>query len=54
MTTIRQRGAGDGLAAGALAGLPWAARRALGTAPDLRFVTAQYAKASPTMPITWT
>ena len=54
MTTIRQRGGGEGLAGGSLAAAAGAARFVLGTVPDPRFVMAQYAKASPTVPITWT
>ena len=53
MTTIRQRGGGEGLAAGSLAAVAGAGRRVLGTVSDPRFVMAQYAKARPTVPITW-
>ena len=51
MTTIRQRGGGEGLAGGSLAAAAGAARFVLGTVPNPRFVMAQYAKARPTVPM---
>ena len=41
MTTIRQRGGGEGLAGGSLAAAAGAARFVLGTVPDPRFVMAR-------------
>jgi hypothetical protein len=54
MTTIRQRGGGEELAVGSLAAVTGAGRRARGAVSDPRFAMAQYAKARPTVPITWT